>query len=109
MRINYNKAILASVVSKFESKEVDCSGQITLIKKGETECYDCLPKPAAKTFPDCTIRNTPSEPIHCIVWAKHLFNQLFGAEDTDEAVSPDSEDPENMGSFFFKFKSKKPS
>ena len=59
-----------------------------------TECYDCLPKPA--TFPGCTIRNTPSEPIHCIVWAKHLFNQLFGAEDPDEAVSPDSEDPKNM-------------
>ena len=28
--------------------------------------------------PGCTIRNTPSEPIHCIVWSKHLFNQLFG-------------------------------
>ena len=24
----------------------------------------------------CTIRNTPSEPIHCIVWSKHLFNQV---------------------------------
>ena len=41
---------------------------------------------------DC--RNTPSEPIHCIVWAKHLFNQLFGEADPDEDVSPDSEDPE---------------
>ena len=38
-----------------------------------TECYECQPKPAQKTFPGCTIRNTPSEPIHCIVWAKHLF------------------------------------
>lgn len=26
-----------------------------------------------KTFPGCTIRNTPSELIHCVVWAKHLF------------------------------------
>lgn len=30
------------------------------------------------------------------MWAKHLFNQLFGAEDPDEAVSPDGHDPENM-------------
>ena len=71
-------------------------GQITLISRGRTECYDCLPKAPARTFPGCTIRNTPSEPIHCIVWAKHLFNQLFGAEDPDEAVSPDGHDPENM-------------
>ena len=39
-------------------------------------------------------RNTPSEPIHCIVWSKHLFNQLFGESDPDEDVSPDNEDPE---------------
>lgn len=41
--------------------------------QGLTECYECQPKPAQKTFPGCTIRNTPSEPIHCIVWAKYLF------------------------------------
>lgn len=29
----------------------------------------------------CTIRSTPSQPIHCIVWAKNfLFNQLFASE-----------------------------
>lgn len=43
------------------------------IEQGVTECYECQPKPTQKTFPGCTIRNTPSEPIHCIVWAKHLF------------------------------------
>lgn len=41
--------------------------------QGQTECYECQPKPTQKTFPGCTIRNTPSEPIHCIVWAKYLF------------------------------------
>jgi ubiquitin-like 1-activating enzyme E1 B len=45
------------------------------------------------------IRNTPNEPIHCIVWAKHLFNQLFGESDPDEDVSPDAADPEAMGKF----------
>lgn len=54
--------------------------------QGLTECYECQPKPAQKTFPGCTIRNTPSEPIHCIVWAKYLFKyvlallQFFGLE-----------------------------
>lgn len=71
--------------------------QVELIKKGLTQCYECQPKAPQKTFPGCTIRNTPSEPIHCIVWAKHLFNQLFGEEDPDQDVSPDTADPEAAG------------
>lgn len=32
----------------------------------------------------CTIRSTPSQPIHCIVWAKsYLFTQLFGIDEED--------------------------
>lgn len=95
-RSHVNRLCLAADVPLIESGSAGYLGQVTLIKKNLTECYDCLPKPPQKTFPGCTIRNTPSEPIHCIVWAKHLFNQLFGAEDPDEAVSPDGEDPENM-------------
>lgn len=95
-RSHVNRLCLAADVPLIESGSGGYLGQVTLIKKNLTECYDCLPKPPAKTFPGCTIRNTPSEPIHCIVWAKHLFNQLFGSEDPDEAVSPDGEDPENM-------------
>lgn len=95
-RSHVNRLCLAADIPLIESGSAGYLGQVTLIRKGITECYDCLPKPAAKTFPGCTIRNTPSESIHCIVWAKHLFNQLFGGEDPDEAVSPDGEDPENM-------------
>ena len=51
-------------------------------------------KPRAKTYPGCTIRNTPTEPIHCIVWAKFLFGQLFGEPDDEQEVSPDAADPE---------------
>ena len=35
------------------------------------------------------------QPIHCIVWAKHLFNQLFGEPDADNDVSPETEDSED--------------
>ena len=31
------------------------------------------------------------------MWAKHLFNQLFGEYDPDDDVSPDTEDPEAAG------------
>ncbi|KAI5717667.1 hypothetical protein M8J77_009353 [Diaphorina citri] len=96
-RNHVNRMCLASEVPLIESGTAGYEGQVELIKKGETKCYECDPKPAAKTYPGCTIRNTPSEPIHCIVWAKHLFNQLFGEIDADEEVSPDTEDPEAVG------------
>lgn len=93
-RSHVNKMCLAADVPLIESGTSGYLGQVTGIRKGKTECYDCQTKPHQKTFPGCTIRNTPSEPIHCIVWSKHLFNQLFGEADADKDVSPDSEDPE---------------
>lgn len=93
-RCHVNRMCLAADIPLVESGSAGYLGQVTVIKRGATECYECQPKPHQKTFPGCTIRNTPSEPIHCIVWAKHLFNQLFGEEDPDEDVSPDTEDPE---------------
>ena len=93
-RSHVNRMCLAADVPLVESGTAGYLGQVTVIRKGKTECYECQPKPHQKTFPGCTIRNTPSEPIHCIVWSKHLFNQLFGESDPDEDVSPDSEDPE---------------
>ena len=45
----------------------------------QSECFECQPKPIPRTYPVCTIRNTPDKPIHCIVWAKEmLFQRLFG-------------------------------
>jgi len=93
-RSHVNRMCLAADVPLVESGTAGYLGQVTVIKKQATECYDCHPKPHQKSFPGCTIRNTPSEPIHCIVWSKHLFNQLFGEADPDEDVSPDTEDPE---------------
>uniref|UniRef100_A0A667Y348 SUMO-activating enzyme subunit 2 n=1 Tax=Myripristis murdjan TaxID=586833 RepID=A0A667Y348_9TELE len=108
-RNHVNRMCLAADIPLIESGTAGYLGQVTVIKKGLTECYECQPKPSQKTFPGCTIRNTPSEPIHCIVWAKYLFNwlcsrghcvlylcgsQLFGEEDADQEVSPDTADPE---------------
>lgn len=55
-----------------------------------TACYDCSLKVTPKTYPVCTIRSTPSTPIHCVVWAKTwLFNQLFGEDDETETLELD--------------------
>ncbi|XP_035912802.1 SUMO-activating enzyme subunit 2 [Anopheles stephensi] len=93
-RSHVNRLCLTADVPLIESGTAGYNGQVELIKRGLTTCYECFPQPAQKTFPGCTIRNTPSEPIHCIVWAKHLFNQLFGESAEDEDVSPDTADPE---------------
>ncbi|XP_075265665.1 SUMO-activating enzyme subunit 2-like [Convolutriloba macropyga] len=96
-RNHVNRLCLAADVALIESGTSGFFGQTYVIKKGQSECYECVAKPAKeKTYPTCTVRNTPSEPIHCIVWAKQLFNQLFGetAPDEDNEVSPDSNDQE---------------
>uniref|UniRef100_A0A182NGP2 SUMO-activating enzyme subunit n=1 Tax=Anopheles dirus TaxID=7168 RepID=A0A182NGP2_9DIPT len=93
-RNHVNRLCLNAGIPLIESGTAGYNGQVELIKRGLTQCYECFPKPAQKSYPGCTIRNTPSEPIHCIVWAKHLFNQLFGESNEDEDVSPDTADPE---------------
>ncbi|KAF9920250.1 E1 ubiquitin-activating protein uba2 [Linnemannia zychae] len=85
-RRHVNKMCLAANVPLIESGTAGYLGQVTVIQKDVTECFDCQPKETPKTFPVCTIRSTPSTPIHCIVWAKsYLFGLLFGnAEDDDD-------------------------
>ena len=94
-RSHVNRMCLAADVPLIESGSEGYMGQVFLIKKGVTQCYECLgPKADNRSFASCTIRNTPSLPIHCIVWGKHLFAQLFGEVDADNDVSPDMNDPE---------------
>ena len=95
-RRHVNKMCLAADVPLIESGTTGFNGQVQLIKKGLSECYDCSFKETPKTFPVCTIRSTPSLPIHCIVWGKsYLFAEVFGTSE-DEAPDLDtSEDSEN--------------
>lgn len=94
-----NRMCLAANVPLIESGTTGFNGQVQVIKKvgilrcdamrerfdglanslqGQTECYDCNSKEVPKSFPVCTIRSTPSQPIHCIVWAKsYLFPYVF--------------------------------
>ncbi|EFQ97018.1 SUMO-activating enzyme subunit uba-2 [Nannizzia gypsea CBS 118893] len=96
-RRHVNRMCLAANVPLIESGTTGFNGQVQVIKKGRTECYDCTNKPVPKSFPVCTIRSTPSQPIHCIVWAKsYLFPELFGTSEDDVELDH-SEDAENAG------------
>lgn len=88
-RRHVNRICMSADIPLIESGSAGYLGQAYPIIKSETECFDCRPKPKRKTYPACTIRNTPSEPVHCIVWAKYLFNQLFGEYDDENEVSPE--------------------
>lgn len=94
-RRHVNKMCLAADVPLIESGTTGFNGQVQVIKKGVTACYDCTPKDAPKSFPVCTIRSTPSQPIHCIVWAKsYLLNEMFGASE-DESAFDHTDDQDN--------------
>lgn len=87
-RQHCNRMCMAAGVPLIESGTTGFNGQVQAIQKGITECYDCNPKPVQKSFPICTIRSTPSQPIHCIVWAKsYLFPELFGTSEGDSDVT----------------------
>lgn len=95
-RRHVNKMCLAANVPLIESGTTGFNGQVQVIKKGETECYDCTPKDPPKSFPVCTIRSTPSQPIHCIVWGKsYLFAEIFGTSEDEAPELDHSEDSEN--------------
>lgn len=86
-----NKMALFLKKPVMESGTTGFDGYVQPIFPYQTECFDCQPKATPQTFPVCTIRSTPSKPIHCITWAKEfLFQQLF-----DELVEGDAEDLSN--------------
>ncbi|KCV69163.1 hypothetical protein H696_04577 [Fonticula alba] len=79
-RRHVNRMCMAAGVPLVESGTTGYLGQVSVIAGGQSECYDCTPPPPSKSFPVCTIRSTPSLPIHCLVWAKDfLLPQLFGS------------------------------
>lgn len=84
-RRHVNRLCLAAGVPLVESGTEGYLGQVTVIRKGESECYECQPKSdKKKTYPICTVRNHPDKPVHCIAWAKELlFKKVFGGEETD--------------------------
>ncbi|EYU37827.1 hypothetical protein MIMGU_mgv1a002832mg [Erythranthe guttata] len=93
-RRHVNRLCLAAGVPLVESGTTGFLGQVVTVHvKGKSECYECQPKPAPKTYPVCTITSTPSKFVHCIVWAKDLlFAKLFGAKNQENDLNVRSSD-----------------
>uniref|UniRef100_A0AC35TV08 SUMO-activating enzyme subunit n=1 Tax=Rhabditophanes sp. KR3021 TaxID=114890 RepID=A0AC35TV08_9BILA len=95
-RNHVNRLCIAKSIPLIDAGTSGYLGQCKPILPTMSQCYECTPqlRDENRTYPGCTIRNTPSEPIHCIVWAKFLFNQLFSEVDAHEEISPNEKDPE---------------
>ncbi|KAI9997203.1 hypothetical protein PInf_000639 [Phytophthora infestans] len=92
-RKHVNRLCLATNTPLIESGTTGYLGQVFVIKKGETACYECTPKVTQKQYPICTIRSTPEKMVHCIVWAKECYKLLFGkTEDSMLWEDPTNED-----------------
>ena len=77
-RRHVNRLCLATKIPLIESGTTGYLGQVSVIAKDESECYECTAKVTQKVYPICTIRSTPDKPVHCIVWGKECFKLLFG-------------------------------
>jgi len=85
-RRHLNRISLMANVPLIEAGSTGYIGQSRVIIKDASECYDCQKKEAPKVFPVCTIRSAPSTPVHCIQWAKLLFELLFGPADESSII-----------------------
>lgn len=86
-RRHVNRMCLGAGVPLVDSGSTGYNGHVAVIKGGATECYDCTPKAAQKVYAVCTIRSTPDKPVHCVVWAKALFDLMFGPEDASNVLA----------------------
>jgi len=94
-RRHVNRICLIADIPLIESGSAGYFGQVQVIRKSVSECFECTPTAPPKTFPICTIRSNPSTPIHCIVWAQYVYKRFFGPQDED-AEDDEKEDAETL-------------
>ena len=87
---------MAANVPLVESGTAGYLGQVQVIMKDKFECYECNPQPKTKSYAYCTIHNTPSKPIHCIVWAKIKFTDHFSGSPSTVEANEDDEDKQDL-------------
>jgi len=89
-RRRVNRLCLAASVPLVEAGTTGYLGQVTVIDKpSNIECYECVAKPTQKVYPICTIRSTPSMPVHTIVWAKEFYKLLYNPKVEDSMLFED--------------------
>ncbi|KAL7703943.1 ubiquitin-activating enzyme-like protein [Lotmaria passim] len=94
-RQHVNRMCMRNNVPLVESGTMGYNGQVQPIIKGCYECYDCRPKPPdTTTFAVCTIHARPTTMVHCVHYAKELYEVLFGGTAGDAAGEAQ---PQNEG------------
>ncbi|KAG7354221.1 UBA/THIF-type NAD/FAD binding protein [Nitzschia inconspicua] len=95
-RRRVNRLCLAANIPLIEAGTTGYLGQVTVIHKGSgVACYECKTQETQKVYPICTIRSTPSMPVHTIVWAKELYKLLFHSKVEESMLfeDPASDEP----------------
>ena len=77
-RQHVNKMCFNLAIPLVEAGTNGYEASMSPIMKGVTQCYQCVATAKQETFPVCTIRQKPEKTIHCITWAKALFEGLYG-------------------------------
>ncbi|CCW60204.1 unnamed protein product [Phytomonas sp. EM1] len=91
-RQHVNRMCMRANVPLIESGSMGYNGQVQVILKGCYECYDCYPRPSGQpTFAVCTIHARPTTMVHCVHFAKELYETLFGENSFLREVHPSSE------------------
>ncbi|ESL09432.1 ubiquitin-activating enzyme-like protein, partial [Trypanosoma rangeli SC58] len=84
-RQHVNRMCMSTCVPLIESGTMGYNGQVQPIVRGLYECYDCHPKAATQqTVAVCTIHARPTTMVHCVHYAKELYERLFGGEKREE-------------------------
>mmetsp|Transcript_40 Transcript_40/g.51 ORF Transcript_40/g.51 Transcript_40/m.51 type:complete len:627 (-) Transcript_40:867-2747(-) len=101
-RRRVNRLCLAAGVPLVEAGTTGYLGQVKVCDKASgLACYECATQETQKVYPICTIRSTPTQPVHCIVWAKELYKLLFGTieesmlDESGERVEDKNEEGKN--------------
>ena len=96
-RRRVNRLCLAAGLPLIEAGTTGYLGQVNVMDKASgVACYECTTQEVQKVYPICTIRSTPSMPVHTIVWAKELYRLCFAQEKMEESMlyeDPQGEEP----------------
>mmetsp|Transcript_95713 Transcript_95713/g.143373 ORF Transcript_95713/g.143373 Transcript_95713/m.143373 type:complete len:637 (-) Transcript_95713:292-2202(-) len=92
-RRRVNRLCLAGSVPLIEAGTTGYLGQVTVIHQ-DLACYECRTQETQKVYPICTIRSTPSMPVHTIVWAKELYKLLCHSSLEESMLYEDEEGEE---------------
>jgi ubiquitin-like 1-activating enzyme E1 B len=89
-RRRVNRLCLAAKVPLVEAGTTGYLGQVNVIdKESGVACYECQTQETPTVYPICTIRSTPSLPVHTIVWAKEFYKLVIGDPVADSMLYED--------------------